>query len=112
MATVVLVLFLCLFRDKPPTPPSLANIQTSSTEQDVSGNIKKVLRNENALILIILFGLVQGVGISVATIIGVVCQQIGFTDEQASLLGVASIVGSFVLTCIFGAIVEAKKNYK
>ena len=112
IGTVVLLFCLVFFREKPPTPPSLASTHTADTEKDVVGNIKKVFKNSNVLVLLILFGLVQGVGIAAGTLIGVASNQIGFTDEQASVLGVMTIVGAFVSTGIFGAIVEIKKNYK
>ena len=81
MGTVALILCLIFFKGKPPSPPSLSATQTSSTEKDVVGNVGKVLRNGNAMILVILFGLVQGVGITAGTLLGLATDKVGFTDN-------------------------------
>ena len=75
-------------------------------------NMIKCFKDINTMLLIGLFGVVIGVLNTYATIIGIICSQYGFTEDNASLFGsiitASGIFGSFA----FGAIVEAKKNYK
>jgi len=109
LGTVILVFCLILFREKPETPPS--STEASETSK-VWQNIKKVLKDRNAILLIASFGLILGVMNTYGTIIGIISSDLGYTEANASLFGAVFIVGGIFGSGVFGGLVEVKKNYK
>ena len=96
-------------REKPPTPPSSTqSLQQSSLRED----IKVVFKNKNALLLIIVFGLVMGMMNTYGTIIGILTAALGYGPTAASAFGATFIIGGIIGSAVFGVIVEIKKNYR
>ena len=100
---------IVLFREKPATPPTRAHATVPGV---LTEEIKVCLRDKNLIYLVITFGIVLGIMTTYGTIIGIICAEYGYTDDQASLFGAVFIVGGIIGSGVFGGIVEVKKNYK
>ena len=109
VGTVIWILCLVFIREKPPTPPSSS---CENVTKDVIGNIIKVSKNKNALILIFTFGLILGFANTYGSVSGILVNSLGFDDKAASLFGTMFILGAIVGAGIFGTIVEIYKIYK
>jgi len=62
--------------------------------------------------LTIVFGLVLGIMNTYGTAIGIICNQLNYSEDNASLFGAVFIVGGIVGSGVFGGIVEVYKNYR
>ena len=76
------------------------------------GNIAKVLKNKNAMVLVFTFACVLGFANTYGAVSGILVNALGFDDKAASLFGTMFILGAIVGAAVFGVIVEIYKNYK
>ena len=70
------------------------------------------MRNRNALLLIISYGLIVGAVNTYSGLVGLITADYGYSDAAASLMGAIFIGGSLIGSVLFGIWVEIKKNYK
>jgi len=108
---IVLVLLLIFLKEKPKTPPSAA-----SDEPDEQKNVweenKKIMKDKNFIKLIVTFGIIFGTVNTLGTIIGIIVNKFGYSDDNASLFGAVFIIGGIIGSGILGAFVEVTRKYK
>ncbi len=75
-------------------------------------NTKKLLRDVNFMKLVVTFGIVFGTVNTLGTVVGILTNEFGFTDANASLFGAVFIIGGIVGSAVFGAYVEVTRKYK
>lgn len=75
IGSVIFLLVAIFMREKPPTPPSSTE---SSKDSSFKEDVKGVLRNKNALMLMLTFGLVLGMMNTYGTIIGILTAALGY----------------------------------
>jgi len=71
-----------------------------------------MLKDPNAIKLIVTFGLIFGTVNTYGTVIGIMTAPLGYTDTDSSLFGAIFIVGGIVGSGVLGAYVEITKQYK
>ena len=64
------------------------------------------------LVLLLIFGLIQGVFNTLGTIINEATAQYGFTSDDASVFGALFIIGGIIGSVCFGIYVESTRKYK
>ena len=70
------------------------------------------MSDRNAMILVVIFGLILGVMNTLGTIIGIITNQYGYTEANASLFGAIFIFGGIIGSGVYGGFVEVTKRYK
>jgi cyanate permease len=132
LGAVLSLLIFVFFREKPPTPPSPSAgaggtqmnsiyLKNSSATQ-INDNtettatfwpsIKYLLTNKGAILLMLIFGFIQGVFNTLGTVVGQIGNRFGYSTDDASTFGAVFIIGGLVGSAIFGIWVELKKKYK
>lgn len=75
-------------------------------EGQFCSSIKQLLTNKDILMLMFVFGQVQGIFNCLGTVMGEASDAFGFSADDASLFGALFIVGGIVGSAIFGVWVE------
>jgi len=106
----VMLLLIFLFREKPKTPPSA----TSGTEltENVMENTKALFKDPNFRKLMMTFGIIFGTVNTYGTIVGILANKMGYSDDNASIFGAVFIIGGIVGSAILGTYVEVTRKYK
>lgn len=86
--------FFFIIRDRPDSPPSLVSTQEPA-ERDFCVGIGEVLKNRSYVLLLVIFGFIDGSFISFSDIISMIFSKY-FTDGEISMFG--------TITVIFGVI--------
>ena len=71
-----------------------------------------MLKDKNAIILVVNFGIILGIMNTYGTIIGIITFNYGYSEGNTSLFGAIFILGGIVGSGVFGGIVEVYKNYR
>lgn len=74
--------------------------------------MKLLFTNKIVILLMIIFGFIQGVFNTMGTVVGQISNRYGFSTDDASTFGAVFIIGGLVGSAIFGIWVEIKKTYK
>jgi len=112
VGVVVLVLLIIFFRDKPKTPPTLTSSASDEVINDVMADTKTLLKDANFKKLLITFGIIFGTVNTYGTIVGILANKFGYSDDNASVFGAVFITGGIVGSGILGAYVEITRKYK
>ncbi|ODN05558.1 putative MFS-type transporter C09D4.1 [Orchesella cincta] len=107
-------LVLILFRDKPPTPPSLAQLALLSNDREPYLNsIKKLMTNKGYLLLLLSYGMNVGVFYAISTLLSSFIEKY-FPDneEDTGRIGLMIVVSGMVGSVISGFILDKTKKYK
>lgn len=105
------LILLIFFREKPKTPPS-ASSENEGGSGDLMANTKKLLANSNFKKLIVTFGIVFGTVNTLGTVVGIMTNEFGFSDADASVFGAVFIIGGIIGSGVFGTYVELTRKYK
>jgi FLVCR family feline leukemia virus subgroup C receptor-related protein len=108
---ISLLLVLFLFKEKPPTPPSHAAEQRVE-KPDFLMSIKKLFKNRDIIILMVVFAQVHGSFNALGTILGQLATGCGYTVNEAGLFGGLFIGGGIFGSVVFGIWVEKTRSYK
>ena len=76
IASVITVIIILFFRDKPPRPPSSS---ASMPREQFLPSLKAMLANKNALLLMVIFGFIQGVFNALGTVVGEISARYDFS---------------------------------
>ena len=107
--SVLLVPIFFLFRDKPPTAPSMvAGIKKFSYMQ----SLKSLFGNWNYLCFIISTGFLWGAYNTLATIIQPIFQPFNFTASDTGNFGALTLIFGLIGSIVFGLYVDKTKRYK
>ena len=110
IGALVLVLLIIFFREKPKTPPSATS--KSDVDENVMEHTKALFRDKNFRVLMITFGIIFGTVNTYGTIVGIIGNKMGYTDDNASVFGAVFIIGGIVGSAILGTYVETTRKYK
>ena len=105
------MLLLLFLKEKPKTPPS-ASSDADEGNSNVWEENKKILKNANFVKLIVTFGIIFGTVNTYGTIVGILANKFGYSDDSASLFGAVFIIGGIIGSGIFGGYVEVTRKYK
>lgn len=109
LGTVSALLVIVFFKDRPKTPPSAS----AEVKKDAfKPSVKALLSNKNVLMMMVIFGLIQGVFNTYGTVIGEMVNAYHYTDSWAAVFGAVFIFGGLVGSAVFGIYVEIKRKYK
>jgi MFS transporter, FLVCR family, feline leukemia virus subgroup C receptor-related protein len=75
-------------------------------------SMKLLFSNKQVLLLMLIFGFIQGVFNTLGTVVGEIANRYGFSTDDASVFGAVFIIGGLVGSAAFGVWVEIKKVYK
>ncbi|CAL8097037.1 unnamed protein product [Orchesella dallaii] len=105
---------LLLFRDKPPTPPSLAQLALlSSNREPYFNSIKKLVTNKGYILLLLSYGMNVGVFYAISTLLSSFIEKyFPENEEDAGRIGLMIVVSGMVGSVISGFILDKTKKYK
>lgn len=73
---------------------------------------KKCLRDNNFRKLMLTFGIIFGTVNTYGTIVGILANKMGYSDNNASVFGAVFIIGGIIGSAILGTYVESTRKYK
>ena len=109
ICTVVLVLVIFLFKNKPEYPPS---ISASQEREDFIPALKASFKNKSFLLLLLAFSMGQGALNALATLIDLISTPYGFDSTDNSIFGGLLIICGLIGAGLVGAVVTAYHKYK
>ena len=74
--------------------------------------MKDLFQDKNFVKLALTFGIVFGTVNTYGTIVGIIADNMGYEDSNASVFGAVFIVGGIIGSGILGGVVEATQKYK
>jgi MFS family permease len=108
-ASLLLLAVVSIFRDKPPTPPTVLEVQP---EQSIWETSKKLIKNPAFLILFVAFSVGAAVFSAFTSLINQIVIPVGYDDNDAGYLGFTIIAAGMLGACIFGVLADITKRYK
>lgn len=113
-SSFVLVAILLGFRDKPPRPPSRA--QMSREQADPTGywhSMMNLLRNGNYMLLLITYGINVGTFYAISTLLNeVVLDYFPGHETDAGWLGLSLVLSGMVGSVLCGVVLDETHRYK
>ncbi|KAL1430051.1 hypothetical protein MTO96_015532 [Rhipicephalus appendiculatus] len=113
-SSVVLIGILFGFRDKPPRPPSRA--QVSREQADPTGywhSMRNLLRNGNYMLLLITYGINVGTFYAISTLLNqVFLTYFKGQETTAGWLGLSLVISGMVGSVICGFVLDETHRYK
>ena len=101
---------LIFLKAGPPTPPS--GYVTEVTMANFFESIKGLFRNKNLLILVVVFGLVQGSFNTFGTLVSYLADAYGYNSVDSSIFGAMFVVGGIFGSAVIGVYVAKTHQYK
>ncbi|XP_006117835.2 choline/ethanolamine transporter FLVCR2 isoform X3 [Pelodiscus sinensis] len=116
IATVLFILVIIVFREKPPFPPSRAQALSQSKpleEYSYVQSILSLLRNTNFVLLIVTYGLNTGCFYALSTLLNrMVIQHYPGEEVNAGRIGLTIIVSGMAGALLSGIWLDKTKTYK
>ncbi|CAB4068041.1 FLVCR [Lepeophtheirus salmonis] len=115
ITTVLLIIIIFAFSDKPLNPPSPAQKAAVETlaEEDYLSSIKRLITNKNYILLLITYGLNVGVFYAVSTILNsVVVLYYKDAEVDAGRIGLVIVLCGMVGSMVCGIILDKTHAYK
>ncbi|XP_073205332.1 choline/ethanolamine transporter FLVCR2 isoform X5 [Lepidochelys kempii] len=116
VATVLFILVIIVFREKPPFPPSRAQalIQLKPPEEySYVQSIVRLLRNTNFVLLIVAYGLNTGCFYALSTLLNrMVIQNYPGEEVNAGRIGLTIVVSGMAGALLSGIWLDKTKTYK
>ncbi|KAI5618864.1 feline leukemia virus subgroup C receptor-related protein 2, partial [Silurus asotus] len=116
VATFIFILVVIVFQDKPPVPPSQAQVALRNVPlQDYSylASIKRLLCNKNFVLLIITYGLNVGCFYAVSTLLNrMIIDHFPGEEVNAGRIGLTLVISGMVGSLISGIWLDKTKTYK
>ncbi|KIH56626.1 transporter, major facilitator family protein [Ancylostoma duodenale] len=114
--SIILVMILCFFAARPPTPPSLAQI-TAQEEKSIDSNfwrtLGKLLTSKDFVLLFITYGINTGVFYAVSTLLAQMVLPFYPTESEAiGQIGVAIVVAGMLGSVVGGFLLDRFKRFK
>jgi len=97
IASVLLILTVIFFHDKPPSPPYLVNEEKAEKETSFFHDLKQLLTNLQFILLLTSFSLVLGAFNCFLTELNAIIIPKGYTVNDCAIMGL-SVVGSGLLS--------------
>ncbi|XP_027027858.2 feline leukemia virus subgroup C receptor-related protein 2 [Tachysurus fulvidraco] len=116
VATVIFILVVIVFQDKPPIPPSQAQVAVQNMpSQDYSylASIRRLLCNKPFVLLIITYGLNVGCFYAVSTLLNrMIIDYYPGEEVNAGRIGLTLVISGMVGSLICGIWLDKTKKYK
>ncbi|XP_014037805.1 choline/ethanolamine transporter flvcr2a isoform X1 [Salmo salar] len=116
MATVIFILVVFMFQEKPEIPPTLAQVQARSTppeEYSYMASILRLLRNLPFMLLVISYGLNVGCFYAVSTLLNrMIIEHYPGEEVNAGRIGLTIVIAGMVGSLICGIWLDKTKTYK
>ncbi|GAA6109212.1 feline leukemia virus subgroup C receptor-related protein 2 [Tachysurus ichikawai] len=116
VATVIFILVVIVFQDKPPIPPSQAQVAMQNMpSQDYSylASIRRLLCNKPFVLLIITYGLNVGCFYAVSTLLNrMIIDYYPGEEVNAGRIGLTLVISGMVGSLICGIWLDKTKKYK
>ncbi|KAF8367665.1 hypothetical protein PRIPAC_85494, partial [Pristionchus pacificus] len=112
--SLIFVLIICFFADKPPVPPSAAQAAASEELQQSHGaTLKGLMTDRNFLLLFITYGLNTGVFYAVSTLLAQITKPF-FPDATSEIgtLGLLIVVAGMGGSVVGGFVLDRFKKFK
>ncbi|KAL0479103.1 hypothetical protein AKO1_007964 [Acrasis kona] len=111
-ASLLLLLCVSTFRERPPTPPSSSFSSSHNVKHEVRQDLLSLAKNRDFVILFIAFGLGFGSFQAFTSLINQIVVPVGYNDDDAGIMGLAIIACGLVGAGIFGISADLTKRYK
>ncbi|CAL8272553.1 unnamed protein product [Merluccius merluccius] len=115
-STVIFVLVVIVFQDKPELPPSQAEAQARSLSPDqysYMASIKRLVCNKSFMLLVVTYGLNVGSFYSVSTMLNrMITEQYPGEEVNAGRIGLTIVITGMVGSLICGLWLDKTKTYK
>lgn len=80
LGTIVALLVVLFFKDKPPTPPSAS---AGAIKEPFMPSIRALFQNKVVILLMLIFGFIQGVFNTLGTVVGEIANKYGLTVRSS-----------------------------
>ncbi|XP_068082774.1 heme transporter FLVCR2 isoform X4 [Anabrus simplex] len=111
--TIVFILIITLFQEKPPLPPSIEVAKKTDCSQDFIAPIKRLFRNTSFILLIITYSLNISVFNSFSTLLNqLILTYFEDGQEFAGRVGLLFIIGSMFGAIGCGIILDKTRRFK
>ncbi|XP_053191139.1 feline leukemia virus subgroup C receptor-related protein 2 [Scomber japonicus] len=116
VATVIFVLVVIVFQEKPEVPPSQAQAQARSIPPDeysYTASILRLLRNKPFMLLVVSYGLNVGCFYAVSTLLNrMIIEHYPGEEVNAGRIGLTIVIAGMVGSLICGIWLDKTKTYK
>ncbi|XP_052009809.1 feline leukemia virus subgroup C receptor-related protein 2-like isoform X2 [Xyrauchen texanus] len=116
VATVIFVLVVFVFQDKPEIPPSVAQVALRNApagQYSYSASIRRLLCNKPFILLIITYGLNVGCFYAVSTLLNrMIIEHYPGEEVNAGRIGLTLVIAGMVGSLICGIWLDKTKTYK
>ncbi|KAI6182417.1 MFS domain-containing protein [Aphelenchoides bicaudatus] len=113
--TIILLLVVLFFKEKPSLPPSLAQLRAieESMDHNFIGSIKKLCTNVNYLLLLLTYALNVGVFYAVSTLLSqMVLHYHPTAQEETGTIGFLIVVAGMLGSVVCGFILDKFHHFK
>jgi len=110
LTTVIAVLFFLVFRERPPTPPSLTSVE--HTQEPFFASCKSLLRNRKFQPLLFCSTIIIGVANATSTLIDQLVHPYGYSSADSGLIGVILLLAGMISSIFIGAYVSKSRRFK
>lgn len=111
--SVLLILIVILYEDKPPLPPSLAALKQSEREQDFLGSLKRLATNWGYLLLLLSYGCNVGVFYALSTLLNrVILAYFPDGAQDAGRIGLVMVLAGMLGSVVCGFVLDATHKFK
>ncbi|XP_029982438.1 choline/ethanolamine transporter flvcr2a isoform X4 [Sphaeramia orbicularis] len=116
VATLIFILVVIVFQEKPEIPPSQAQAQAQSISADeysYTASILRLLRNKNFMLLVVSYGLNVGCFYAVSTLLNrMIIEHYPGEEVNAGRIGLTIIIAGMVGSLICGIWLDKTKSYR
>ncbi|XP_033966688.1 choline/ethanolamine transporter flvcr2a isoform X6 [Pseudochaenichthys georgianus] len=116
VATLIFILVVIVFQEKPELPPSQSQVQARSTppeENSYMSSILRLLRNKSFMLLMVSYGLNVGCFYSISTLLNrMIIDQYPGEEVNAGRIGLTIVVAGMAGSLICGIWLDKTKTYK
>uniref|UniRef100_A0A915E866 Major facilitator superfamily (MFS) profile domain-containing protein n=1 Tax=Ditylenchus dipsaci TaxID=166011 RepID=A0A915E866_9BILA len=111
----IFVFIVLFFSEKPPLPPSMAQVQAieESVDHNFVDSLKQLVVNHNYMLLLISYGINVGVFYAVSTLLSqMISQFYEDSEEEAGIIGLLIVVSGMAGSIVCGYILDKFHHYK
>ncbi|XP_031342708.1 uncharacterized MFS-type transporter C09D4.1 isoform X2 [Photinus pyralis] len=116
ITTVVLILVVLFFKKQPPSPPSHAQLQTQTSNEDTAKfiqSIKRLLINRSYMLLLVAYGINVGIFYALSTLLNqIILKYYPNASADAGRIGLFIVIAGMVGSVICGVILDKFHRFK
>lgn len=113
VTTVIFIMSVLSFSDKPKVPPSYAQIRMEEESSNYFGSINALMTNKDYVLLLVSYGINVGAFYSISTVLNqLVVLQFPNGEDLAGLMGLILTVAGTFGSVICGCILDRTRRFK